>query len=51
MGVGATFKPISLYGQFVDKIMQLAAELETRANQSKVMGRTLVLEYKTVRFE
>ena len=28
MGVSSTFKPIHRYGQFVDKISQLAAELE-----------------------
>ena len=31
MGVSATFKPIHRYGQFVDKLIQLAEELENRA--------------------
>jgi hypothetical protein len=51
MGVSTTFKPIHRYGQFVDKLVQLAEELESRANQNKVMGKTLVIEFKTFKFE
>ena len=51
MGVSATFKPIHRYGQFVDKLTQLAKELENRAITNKLMGRTLVLEYKSFKFE
>lgn len=50
MGVSATFKPIHRYGQFVDKISQLAEELEHRAGEGKVMGRTLVLEFRSFKF-
>ena len=51
MGVSATFKPIHRYGQFVDKIIQLAEELENRAKHNKMMGRSLCLEYKNFKFE
>lgn len=51
MGVSATFKPIHRYGQFVDKLIQLAEELENRAKQNKLMGKSLVLEYKNYKFE
>ncbi len=51
MGVSSTFKPIHRYGQFVDKLTQLAEELEQRANQNRLMGRTLVLEFKSFKFE
>ena len=51
MGVSATFKPIHRYGQFVDKIIQLSAELEVRSKDAKLMGRSLVLEYKDFKFQ
>jgi len=51
MGVSATFKPIYRYGQFVDKLVQLAEELQSRASQNRLMGRTLVLEFKSFKFE
>lgn len=51
MGVSATFKPIHRYGQFVDKLIQLAQELENRAKQNKLMGRSLALEYKDFKFQ
>lgn len=35
----------------MDKISQLATELEQRANENKLMGRTLVLEFKNFKFE
>jgi DNA polymerase kappa len=51
MGVSCTFKPIHRYNQFLEKMFKLAAVLEDRANQSKVMGKTLVLEFKNFKFE
>lgn len=51
MGVSCTFKPIHRYNQFLEKMFKLATVLEDRANQSKVMGKTLVLEFKNYKFE
>ena len=51
MGVSSTFKPIHRYGEFVDKIIQLSAELEVRSKDAKLMGRSLVLEYKDFKFQ
>lgn len=51
MGVSCTFKPIHRYNQFLEKMFKLAAVLEDRANQSRVMGKTLVLEFKNYKFE
>lgn len=41
IGVSATFKPIHRYQQFVDKLIQLAAELEKRAAHNKLMAKTI----------
>lgn len=51
MGASCTFRPIHRYGQFVEKIIQLAEELESRAKENNLMGRTLVLEFKSFKFE
>jgi DNA polymerase kappa len=51
MGVSSTFRPIHRYGQFVEKLIALAEELESRALQNNLMGRTLVLEFKSFKFE
>jgi hypothetical protein len=51
MGASSTFRPIHRYGQFVEKIIQLAEELESRAKENNLMGRTLVLEFKSFKFE
>ena len=51
MGVSSTFRSIHRYGQFVEKIISLAEELESRAGQNNLMGRTLVLEFKSFKFE
>ena len=50
MGVRCTFKQIFRFDHFVDKIKELATELERRAREQDVMGHTITLEFRTYRF-
>jgi DNA polymerase kappa len=50
IGVSSTFKSIHRYAQFVEKISSLAEELEKRAGENHLMGRTLCVEFKSYKF-
>lgn len=50
IGVSQTFKPISEYNEYREKVIAMAHELYERLWDSKLIARTITLEFKSTKF-
>ena len=50
IGVSKTFKPISEYGDYEEIVKCMSGEVAERMREQKIMGKTITLEIKTVKF-
>lgn len=51
IGVSQTFKPISEFQEYYEKVLIMANELYERLHESELVARTIILEFKTVKFD
>lgn len=51
IGVSQTFKPITDFSDYYDKVLIMANELYERLNESQLVARTIILEFKTIKYD
>ena len=51
LSVSGTFKPISRFNQFKEKINEMAEEMEERARAAGFKGRALTISFKNINFD